>query len=82
MPSYILYQVCLACYLSFLFVACIIIKIIGTGKSVTGAHIAFALAMRLKKEISAGETGNKCVMYCGPSQQSVNVVLGMCINYT
>ena len=45
----------------------------GTGKSVTGAHIAYALAMRLSKE---KKSTNKCVMYCGPSQQSVNFVLG------
>ena len=45
----------------------------GTGKSVTGAHIAYALAMRLSKEKMST---SKCVMYCGPSQQSVNVVLG------
>ena len=48
----------------------------GTGKSVTGAHIAYALAMRLRKETSDKSSHNKCVMYCGPSQQSVNVVLG------
>ena len=48
----------------------------GTGKSVTGAHIAYALAMRLCKEKSPGKGVTACVMYCGPSQQSVNVVLG------
>ena len=42
----------------------------------TGAHIAYALAMRLCKEQSFQEGNKKCVMYCGPSQQSVNVVLG------
>ena len=50
----------------------------GTGKSVTGAHIAYALAMRLSKEKNS--TG-KCVMYCGPSQQSVNVVLGKIVTH-
>ncbi len=55
----------------------------GTGKSVTGAHIAYALAMKLVKEV--GKVRRKdgerttCVMYCGPSQQSVNVVLGKTI---
>ena len=42
----------------------------------TGAHIAYALAMRLCKEPSSKKDENMCVMYCGPSQQSVNVVLG------
>ena len=42
----------------------------------TGAHIAYALAMRLCKESSDDPSHNMCVMYCGPSQQSVNVVLG------
>ena len=43
----------------------------------TGAHIAYALAMRLRKEAMKKEANpNMCVMYCGPSQQSVNVVLG------
>ena len=51
----------------------------GTGKSVTGAHIAYALAMKLCKETPLKETPHTtkmCVMYCGPSQQSVNVILG------
>lgn len=60
----------------------------GTGKSVTGAHLAYALAMKLRSEVQwntcsqANEDGHKeprpRVMYCGPSQQSVNVVLGEC----
>ncbi len=57
------------------------ITMIGTGKSMTGAHIAYALAVKLKREriklAQDDETSlNPCVMYCGPSQQSVNVVLG------
>lgn len=57
----------------------------GTGKSVTGAHIAYALVERLEIEEANKEsyyvnTDDKkltpCVMYCGPSHQSVNVVLG------
>ena len=51
----------------------------GTGKSVTGAHIAYALATKLKMENAGRHRGSDepspCVMYCGPSQQSVNVVL-------
>ena len=51
----------------------------GTGKSVTGAHIAYALAMRLCKEQTQERADTMCVMYCGPSQQSVNVVVGKSI---
>ena len=52
--------------------------IIGTGKSVTAAHIAYALAMKLRTEKHKYSHLHlrPCVMYCGPSQQSVNVVLG------
>ena len=42
----------------------------------TGVHIAYAPAMKLRKEKSESVAENNCVMYCGPSQQSVNVVLG------
>ena len=45
----------------------------------TGAHIACALAYKLKIETARSRRGSNepspCVMYCGPSQQSVNVVL-------
>ena len=34
--------------------------------------------MRLSKEKNSA---SKCVMYCGPSQQSVNVVLGKIIKH-
>ena len=66
----------------------------GTGKSVTGAHIAYALVMKLRleraketkfSECEESESTRSCVMYCGPSQQSVNVVLGkllQLIHYT
>ena len=56
----------------------------------TGAHIAYALAMKLRLETAKQaqsskyedpEDGRPCVMYCGPSQQSVNVVLGKQIRY-
>ena len=62
----------------------------GTGKSVTGAHIAYALAMKLRLETATQaqssqhedpEEPRPCVIYCGPSQQSVNVVLGKQIGY-
>ena len=51
----------------------------------TGAHIAYALAMKLRlerakekkfSECEVSESARPCVMYFGPSQQSVNVVLG------
>ena len=62
----------------------------GTGKTVTGAHIAYALAIKLKEDrgvhsyVQRTKDGkekklNPCVMYCGPSQQSVSVVLGKCL---
>ena len=58
----------------------------GTGKSVTGAHIAYTLAMKLRGELGDPRREKKsdlnpCVMYCGPSQQSVNVVLGEDVVY-
>ena len=40
----------------------------GTGKSETGAHIAYVMAVSNPK--------NKCVLYCGPTNKSVDVVLG------
>ena len=45
---------------------------LGTGKSVTGAHIAYILAMLNQHSLS----NHKCVFYCGPSNKSVDVVLG------
>ena len=66
-----------------------IIFIAGTGKSITGAHMAYMLAKKLRKEHSRSSTSSlrpaangvvveelkPCVMYCGPSNQAVNVVL-------
>ena len=43
----------------------------GTGKSETGAHLAYAFA-RLNKV----KHPRRCVLYCGPSNKAVNVVLG------
>ncbi len=71
---------------------------LGTGKTVTGVHIAYALAMKLREdrpvtllerfeeqeeEDMLDENGPRwpCVMYCGPTQQSVNVALGMLAPY-
>jgi hypothetical protein len=52
-------------------VPCILCNL-GTGKSETGAHIAFTFAMA-NRQI---ESPKKCVLYCGPSNKSVDVVLG------
>ena len=48
---------------------------IGTGKSVTGAHLAFAFALLNKAERKSQLTKKPCVLYCGPSNKSVEVVL-------
>ena len=62
--------------------------IVGTGKTVTGAHLAYVLTKKLRQErssststrLSSGSVNieelKPCVMYCGPSNQAVNVVLG------
>ena len=42
----------------------------GTGKSETGAHSAYMFAMANKKVST-----QHCVLYCGPSNKSVDVVL-------
>ena len=42
----------------------------GTGKSETGAHISYVFAM-LNRTLEGG----KCVLYCGPSNKAVDVVL-------
>ena len=65
---------------------------IGTGKSITGAHLAYAFVllnrMREAPEPATAEFADaatvgsaaalphlKCVLYCGPSNVSVDVVL-------
>ena len=43
----------------------------------TGAHLAYAFIVANCKLHQHSETGKiKCVMYCGPSNKSVDVVLG------
>ncbi len=45
---------------------------LGTGKSETGAHLAYIFANINKRD------KHKCsVLYCGPSNKAVDVVLGM-----
>ena len=47
----------------------------GTGKSETGAHLAYIFAIT-NKEISEKDSYSKkkSVLYCGPSNKSVDVV--------
>ena len=59
---------------------------LGTGKSVTGAHLAYAFAMKNRIAVSELKLPNvppgealllqKPVMYCGPSNKAVDRVLG------
>ena len=54
---------------------------LGTGKSVTGAHIAYAFAMlnRQRRKPSSSVEGRRpllsCVLYCGPSNVAVDVIV-------
>ena len=50
------------------------IHVLGTGKSVTGARIAYAFAM-VNRQLNTPEV-HQCVLYCGPSNKSVDVVFG------
>ena len=48
----------------------------GTGKSVTGAHLAYAFALWNRQHHVKNPEGRvPCVVYCGPSNKSVEVVL-------
>ena len=50
----------------------------GTGKSVTGAHLAYVFA-KFNRRFQLGLKGpsvNRCVLYCAPSNKAVDVVLG------
>lgn len=50
----------------------------GTGKSVTGAHIAYIFAMHNRNNCRHGtkNADRHFVLYCGPSNKSVDVVFG------
>lgn len=53
---------------------------IGTGKSTVGAHLAYAFAKLnqiTRKKALSGQNKNKCVVYCGSSNISVDVVASM-----
>lgn len=47
---------------------------VGTGKSVTGAHLAFIFAKLNSRQRHGGK--GMCVVYCGPSNKAVDVVHG------
>ena len=49
------------------------VQLSGTGKSETGAHIAYALAMSNRNMVP-----RKCVLYCAPTNKAVDVVLSEC----
>ena len=44
---------------------------IGTGKSVIGMHLAYIFA-----RVNSSRGNNQCVLYCGPSNKTVDVVHG------
>ena len=50
-----------------------LIMFLGTGKSETGAHLAYFFALQNR--------GCKSVLYCGPSNKAVDVVHGKYMNY-
>ena len=47
---------------------------VGTGKSVTGAHLAFIFAKLNSRRRHGGK--GMCVVHCGPSNKAVDVVHG------
>ena len=51
---------------------------VGTGKSVTGAHLAYSLIKSNSNGHHSSPPDGKirCVMYCGPSNKSLDTVLG------
>ncbi|XP_065917902.1 3'-5' exoribonuclease HELZ2-like isoform X2 [Dysidea avara] len=55
----------------------------GTGKSVTGSHLAYAFIQFNFPTNPRSEPDEKirCVMYCGPSNKSVDVVLDMFLKH-
>ena len=52
---------------------------LGTGKSTVGAHLAYTFAKlnQITKKRTASEK-NRCVVYCGTSNISIDVVASMC----
>ena len=52
---------------------------LGTGKSTVGAHLAYTFAKlnQITKKRTTSEK-NRCVVYCGTSNISIDVVASMC----
>ena len=55
---------------------CIHIWLAGTGKSVTGAHLAYLFAEHNRQYGVAQDGRPPCVLYCAPSNKATDVVLG------
>lgn len=59
----------------------------GTGKTVVGVHIVYWFFKenqklpRLDKSVEKGPK-KRCILYCGPSNKSVDVVAGMLFTLT
>ena len=54
----------------------------GTGKSTVGAHLAYTFAklnQSTKKKMVSEKKKNRCVVYCGASNVSLDIVASMCI---
>ncbi|XP_006873444.1 PREDICTED: helicase with zinc finger domain 2 [Chrysochloris asiatica] len=49
----------------------------GTGKTVVGLHIVFWFHKANQEQVRALGFGNPCILYCGPSNKSVDVLAGM-----
>ncbi|KAM6163902.1 3'-5' exoribonuclease HELZ2 [Rhynchocyon petersi] len=50
----------------------------GTGKTVVGLHIVYWFHKHNQESMRAGQSwGNPCILYCGPSNKSVDVLAGM-----
>nr|XP_010599440.2 helicase with zinc finger domain 2 isoform X3 [Loxodonta africana] len=50
----------------------------GTGKTVVGLHIVFWFHKSNKEPVpTRGTQGSPCILYCGPSNKSVDVLAGM-----
>jgi len=50
---------------------------VGTGKSIVGAHLAYAFAKLNQITNRTPSEKNECVVYCGSSNVSVDVVASM-----
>ncbi len=48
----------------------------GTGKTVVGVHIVYWLSKDIQKHPASNSQKKRAVLYCGPSNKSVDVVAG------